>query len=99
MHAPSHYSLVIHVMGQSCVYNQYTWIITGYIISTTRPDFEKLMLHSYPLDNRDDLDYNEAVFVTFIKTVLVTVLTRVTKFILWANEKVFLQLSTVTHLN
>ena len=43
--------------------------------------------------------YNEAVFVILIKTVLVTVLTRVTKLILWASEKVFLELSTVTHLN
>ena len=84
MHAPSLYSLVMHVMGH--VY------IT--IISTTKPDFLKLMLHLYPMGNRDDLgNYNEAVFVTLIKTVLVTVLTRVTKFILWANEKVFLELS------
>ena len=38
-------------------------------------------------------------FVILIKTVLVTVLARLTKFILWANEKVFLELSTVTRLN
>ena len=37
--------------------------------------------------------------MTLNKTVLVIVLTRVTKFILWANEKVFLEPSTVTHLN
>ena len=37
--------------------------------------------------------------MTLNKTVLVIVLTRVTKFILWANEKVLLELSTVTHLN
>ena len=51
------------------------------------------------MGNRDNLGIVKQFFVTLINTVLVTVLTRVTKFILWANEKVFLELSAVTHLN